>query len=76
MERAYEIAAVDQVKKRALRLLEVHSLRAADACQLAAALVATREDPGRLTMLTFDQRLKNSAIKEGFMVNPDLDDGS
>ena len=76
MERAYEIAAVDQVRKRALRLLEVHPLRAADACQLAAALVATQEDPGRLTMLTFDQRLKSSAIKEGFTVNPGLDNGS
>ena len=46
-------------------------MRAADACQLASALVATQEDPGRLAIICFDQRLKKSAVKEGFFVNPD-----
>jgi predicted nucleic acid-binding protein len=70
MERAYEVQAIEKVRARALRLLEVHSLRAADACQLAAALVATQEDPHRLAMLCFDQNLRNAALKEGFLVNP------
>jgi hypothetical protein len=46
------------------------SLRAADACQLAAVLVATQEDPHRISMVCFDQSLKNAAVKEGFLVNP------
>ncbi len=74
LERAYEVKATEQVKQRAMRLLEVHPLRAADACQLASALVATHEDPDRLGIVCFDQRLKNAAIKEGFIVNPTKDE--
>lgn len=67
---AYEIRAIDRVRARAIRLLEVHPLRAADACQLAAALVATQEDPTRVAFLTFDKNLGDVAQKEGFAVNP------
>ncbi len=74
IERAYEVKAIEKVKQRALRLLEVHPLRAADACQLASALVASQEDPGRLTIVCFDQRLMKAAIKEGFVVNPGKDE--
>lgn len=70
MERAYEVQAIERVRARALRLLEVHPLRAGDACQLAAVLVAAQEDPHRLAMVCFDQNLKNAALKEGFIVNP------
>lgn len=67
---AHEVRAIDKVRARALRLLEVHPLRAADACQLAAALVATQEDPVKVHFLTFDKRLAEVAQKEGFTVNP------
>jgi len=70
LARAYEVRAIDKVRARALRLLEVHPLRAPDACQLAAALVATQEDPTKVTFLTFDKRLEDVAQKEGFTVNP------
>jgi predicted nucleic acid-binding protein len=70
IQRAYEVKAIEKVRNRALRLLEVHPLRAADACQLASALVATQEDPDRLSILSFDERLKSAAAKEGFDVNP------
>ncbi len=70
IQRAYEVKAIEKVRNRALRLLEVHPLRAADACQLASALVATQEDPERLSILSFDKRLKSAAAKEGFDVNP------
>ena len=70
MNRADEVTSVDRVRARALRLLEVHPLRAADACQLGAALVGSREDPERLAILCFDDRLKSAAMKEGFDVNP------
>jgi predicted nucleic acid-binding protein len=70
LDTAYEVSSVERVRSRALRLLEVHPLRAADACQLAAALVGTREDPRRLAFLCFDRRLERAALKEGFVVNP------
>lgn len=70
LDRAYEIKAIEPVRSRAARLLEVHPLRAADACQLAAALVVTQEDPGRLSFMSFDSRLQAAARKEGFHVNP------
>jgi uncharacterized protein len=70
LDSAFEVSAVEKVRSRALRLLEVHPLRAADACQLAAVLVGTREDPERLAIVCFDQRLETAAIKEGFIVNP------
>jgi uncharacterized protein len=70
LDSAYEVTAVEKVRSRALRLLEVHPLRAADACQLAAVLVGTQEDPERLAIVCFDQRLASAAIKEGFIVNP------
>jgi len=69
MQRAYEVTAVEKVRSRALRLLEVHPLTAADACQLAAALVVSQEDPARLPIITFDERLKEAAAKEGFVTN-------
>ncbi len=71
IERAHEVKVIQKVRDRALRLLEVHRLRAADACQLASSLVATQEEPDRLAVICFDQRLMRAAIKEGFVVNPD-----
>ena len=70
LEHASEVRAIKKVRSRALRLLEVHPLRAADACQLATTLVATQEDPTRVAFLTFDKRLEEVAQKEGFTVNP------
>ena len=72
LDSSYQITALDKVMNRAARLLEVHPLRAADACQLAACLVAVQEDPARTSMICFDQRLKEAAMKEGFLVNPRL----
>ncbi len=74
LSKVVEVSAVERVRTRALRLLEVHPLRAADACQLAAALVVAQEDPERLAILCFDLRLEVAARKEGFVVNP-LSDG-
>ena len=70
VERSHEVTVIKKVSARALRLLEVHPLRAADACQLASALVATQEEPDILAIVCFDQRLMKAAVKEGFVVNP------
>lgn len=63
-----EIAARERVRARALRLLRIHPLQSADAMQLAAALVACREDPATLDFVCSDARLLQAARREGFPV--------
>ena len=63
-----EIVALEPVRRQAERLVSVHPLRAADALQLGAALVATDLDPAGLELVTFDERLAVAAEKEGFAV--------
>ena len=63
-----EVIPTNEVRARAIRLLRVHTLRAADAFQLAAALVFCREQPQHLPFLTADQRLRTAASLEGFPV--------
>jgi hypothetical protein len=69
-ETVYEVHAVQRVKERALRLLRVHPLRAADALQLAAVMVGTEENVRRLQFMCFDDRLAAAAQLEGYEVNP------
>jgi predicted nucleic acid-binding protein len=61
-----EIQPVGRVRVVAIRLLRTHPLRAADALQLAAALVAAEDDPGSLPFITLDERLRAAADREGF----------
>ena len=63
-----EVTAVDVVRRHAERLVETHPLRAADALQLAAALVAAEELPANLTFVTFDRHQAEAAEREGFPV--------
>ena len=56
------------VRDRALRLLRVHPLRAADAFQLAAALVACAEQTRGFLYYTNNARLREAAGAEGFHV--------
>ena len=63
-----EVIPTNEVRSRAIRLLRVHPLRAADAFQLAAALIFCREQPQHLPFLTADQRLRTAASLEGFPV--------
>jgi len=69
-ETIYEVSAIQRVKDRAIRLLRIHPLRAADALQLAAVMVATEENAQRLPVMCFDDRLTAAARLEGFEVNP------
>jgi predicted nucleic acid-binding protein len=63
-----EITDVDLVRDRAERLLAQSPLRAADALQLAAALVLTRERPRNRDFVTADGDLARAATSEGFRV--------
>ena len=58
------------VLERAERLLATHELRAADALQLAAALILFRESPSGNHFVCVDGRLAQAAHKEGFTVMP------
>jgi hypothetical protein len=69
-EKWAEIVSLDVVRSRATRLLHTHLLRAADALQLAAALVVCDERPESLSFVCLDDRLREAARKEGFPVLP------
>lgn len=62
-----EILPTEAVRERARRLLRTHPLLAADALQLAAALVWADDAPGR-RIVTVDGRLALAAELEGFQV--------
>lgn len=64
------IAAIDPVKLRARRLVNIHSLRAADAVQLAAAMTAVQDSSAGQAFVTLDVRLSAAAAREGFVVLP------
>jgi predicted nucleic acid-binding protein len=63
-----EVEPTQQVRQQAERLLRLHPLRAADALQLAAAIIAADYDPTGLAFVTADERLAVAAAKEGFAV--------
>lgn len=65
-----EVLPGELVRQRTERLLAVHPLRAADAFQLAAALVWAEEKPQGLEIVCLDQNLREAALKEGFEVLP------
>ena len=67
LERAWsEVAALDAVRARARRLLEVHALSAADSLHLGAALVLVEERTQGIGFVSFDERLSEAAAREGF----------
>lgn len=61
-----EVIPSTQVRTMARRLLRVHSLRAADALQLAAAIIASEHEPRSLEFVCLDDRLSAAAAREGF----------
>jgi predicted nucleic acid-binding protein len=63
-----EVQPVAAVRGAARRLLRVHTLRAADALQLGAAVVAAEGQPASLEIVTLDERLASAARREGFAV--------
>lgn len=67
-----EVQPTELVRHRAERLLMVHSLRAADALQLAAALLWTEEATSEAEFVCLDQNLREAALKEGFTVLPQI----
>jgi uncharacterized protein len=64
-----EILPSQDVRAEAMRLLRVHSLKAADALQLGATILWAGPDRGSW-FLTLDERLGLAARLEGFRVQP------
>jgi uncharacterized protein len=67
-----EIVPSEKLRSIAERLPDDHGIRAADAFQLAAALVWCRERPRGRTLICFDERLRNAAAQAGFTVRSQL----
>lgn len=67
-ERWSEVTAVEIVRRHAERVAETHPVRAADALQIGAALVAAEDDPAAFEFVTFDLRQAEAAEREGFRV--------
>ncbi|MGH7826238.1 MAG: type II toxin-antitoxin system VapC family toxin [Candidatus Binatia bacterium] len=65
-----EIQPTGSLRAVAERLLAVHSLRAADAFQLAAALQWCRGKTTGMSLVCFDARLRSASYKEGFTIVP------
>jgi hypothetical protein len=63
-----EISDAAATRLHAERIVMEHPLRAADALQLGAALVAADGDPQSLELVTLDNRLAEAARREGFPV--------
>jgi len=63
-----EVTTVELVRRHAERLVESYPLRAADALQLGAALMAAEGDPRNLEFVTLDRSLADAAEREGFPV--------
>jgi hypothetical protein len=64
------VAATDQVRERAGRMLAAHPLRTADALQLAAALVWSDDAPAGERFVCLDEGLRSAAGAEGFELVP------
>lgn len=60
-----EVTDMQAVRHKAMALLGRHPLRAADAAQLAAALLIAPNDPSQLTFVCLDVRLSEAAEGEG-----------
>ena len=67
-EQWVEVEPSQQVRDLSLRLLRVHPLRAADALQLAAAMVIRDGYGASLSFVCCDDRLQLAAEKEGLDV--------
>ena len=63
-----EVPPIGRVRDQATRLLRLHPLRAADALQLAAAIVLADFDTRTLPVVTLDLQLAAAARREGFQV--------
>ena len=63
-----EITAIEVVRRHAERLVETHPIKAADALQIGAALVAAQQTPELYEFVTLDDVQATAAEREGLRV--------
>ena len=56
------------VRRYAERVVETHPIRAADALQIGAALVAAEDNPASIAFVSLDRNRAEAAEREGFQV--------
>ena len=66
-----EILPEDALREEALRIVRLYPLRAADALQLAAAIIWAGHRSQGKAFVCLDDRLRESALVEGFQLVPD-----
>ena len=64
-----EVRSDEKLRRAAVRAARLHQIRAADAFQLGAAMVACRYMPESARFAVEDRRLKAAAEREGFLVD-------
>jgi hypothetical protein len=65
-----EIKPGEDIRDIAIRILRNHPLRAADSLQLAAAIVWADRRPRGHHFICLDNKLREAAKREGFMISP------
>lgn len=65
-----EVEPSEAVREQAARALRLHPLRAADAVQLAAAIVWCQGDPAHREFVCLDEQLREAGRREGFTILP------
>jgi uncharacterized protein len=61
-----EVTALENVRAHAEKIVEIHTLKAADAMQFGAAIVAAEENPETLNFVTLNARLAEAAERRVF----------
>ena len=64
-----EVLPTTKLRELAIELLRQYDLRAADAIQIASALLWCNEKSNGKPFITFDDRLADAALKAGFAVS-------
>ncbi len=62
----HEIIPARELREAAKRFLRLHPLSAADSLQLAAAVLASENDPASIAFVSLDARLRDAASRQGF----------
>lgn len=73
VDAAHVVQPTESVLGGAFRALSGHPLRAADALQLAAALLWSRASPAGKEFVCLDERLRDAAALEGFRLLPEAE---
>lgn len=63
-----EVMDLGAVRRRALGLIARHAVKAADAAQLASALLMAESAPSSFAMVCLDRRLAEAADREGIRI--------